>query len=110
MLCSPACPGSLVNDALSGGTGLSPHRVSRLVEITLGKRQLLRRRRNLTVEVTEEEEAILDLLLEGSTNARIAEHLHYAESTIKRKISVLFRKFGVKNRAELIAKSTFSSW
>ncbi|MFC6147326.1 response regulator [Corynebacterium nasicanis] len=96
-----------VTDALGGGTGLSPRRVSRLVEITLGKRQLLRRRRSIAIGVTEEEEAILDLLLEGSTNATIAEHLHYAESTIKRKVSVLLRKFGVVNRAELIAKSAF---
>lgn len=46
---------------------------------------------------------ILDCLAEGLSNAAIARRLHYAESTIKNRVSRLLRHFGVESRTALIA-------
>lgn len=45
---------------------------------------------------------VLDLLLQGKSNAEIAAQLHIAESTTKSHISRLFDKYNVNNRSELI--------
>lgn len=100
---------SAVRDALDGGTGLSPTRVSRLVKISLDRPGLWKMKRSATVVLSEEEEAVLDLVLAGRSNQQIAGALHFAESTIKRKVSLLLRKFGVSSRAELCAVCAGSS-
>ena len=46
---------------------------------------------------------ILNCLSDGMSNAAIADHLHYAQSTIKNRISRLFRQFDVESRTALIA-------
>ncbi len=46
---------------------------------------------------------ILHCLSDGMSNAAIADHLHYAQSTIKNRISRLFRQFDVESRTALIS-------
>ena len=46
---------------------------------------------------------ILNCLSDGMSNAAIADHLHYAQSTIKNRISRLFRQFDVESRTALIS-------
>ena len=46
---------------------------------------------------------ILNCLAEGLSNAAIAQRLHYAQSTIKNRVSRLLRQFGVESRTALIA-------
>ena len=44
---------------------------------------------------------ILDLIIEGKTNAEIASILGFSLITIKKDVSFLFKKYKVKNRIEL---------
>jgi DNA-binding NarL/FixJ family response regulator len=49
------------------------------------------------------ERQILALVVEGFTNAQIAERLYLAESTVKTHLSSAFRRLGVKSRREATA-------
>lgn len=51
--------------------------------------------------LTPKEMEILELVSKGNTNAKIAEILNIAEITVKKHISSLFKKFGVKDRLSL---------
>lgn len=51
---------------------------------------------------TEREKAVLDNLLKGMTNKEIAEELFITENTVKKHISSIYNKAGVKNRHELL--------
>jgi DNA-binding NarL/FixJ family response regulator len=46
---------------------------------------------------------ILDLIVDGLTNREIAQRLYLAESTVKRHVSTLFRRLGVKSRSEAVS-------
>lgn len=52
--------------------------------------------------LTEREKAVLDKLLKGMTNKEIAEELFITENTVKKHISSIYNKAGVKNRHELL--------
>lgn len=47
---------------------------------------------------------IIGLLAKGKSNKQIADELKIALPTVKNHLSVLFRKFGVQNRVELLSK------
>lgn len=49
------------------------------------------------------ERQLLSLVVDGLTNREIAERLYLAESTVKRHLSSLFRRLGVKSRSEAAA-------
>ena len=73
-----------------GGTTISPATTSRLVS------QYLR------PGVTEAEQAVLDLLCEGYSNAEIADQLFISEATVKSHVSHLMKKYGVSSRLKLV--------
>ncbi len=50
--------------------------------------------------LTEREREVLDLVAGGATNREIAERLYLSPHTVKEHASALYRKLGVKNRAE----------
>lgn len=50
--------------------------------------------------LTPPERSILELIAEGRSNREIAHELHYAEKTIKNRVTTLFSKLGVERRAE----------
>ena len=52
--------------------------------------------------LTAREQAALDLLCEGRSNAQIAWALGVAEKTVRNHVSNLYRKLGVRSRAEAI--------
>ncbi len=52
--------------------------------------------------LTKRERAILALLCEGRSNAQIGWHLGIAEKTVRNHVSNLYRKLGVRSRAETI--------
>jgi pimeloyl-ACP methyl ester carboxylesterase/DNA-binding CsgD family transcriptional regulator len=56
----------------------------------------------LMVALTERERTTLALLCEGRSNAQIAWHLGIAEKTVRNHVSNLYRKLGVRSRAEAI--------
>ena len=52
------------------------------------------------------EKSILSLLVEGKSNAQIANSLHLSTRTIRRTITGLLIRVGARNRTELATKST----
>ncbi|WP_136313384.1 response regulator [Actinomyces procaprae] len=83
--------------AYDGGTPLSPDAASKLVTNHL--RPVMPDR---APGVTEAEHDVLVLLCDGMSNAEIAEQLSIAESTVKRHVSSLMRKYGVNSRLRLV--------
>jgi DNA-binding NarL/FixJ family response regulator len=58
----------------------------------------------LPAGLTAAERAVLDLLLAGESNRAIAQARGVAPSTVANQIGSLFRKLGVRSRAELARK------
>jgi DNA-binding CsgD family transcriptional regulator len=58
-------------------------------------------RKEKIVKLTPREQEIVHLLNEGSTNKEIASKLFISEISVKKHLTTLFRKFGVKNRTQL---------
>jgi two-component system, NarL family, nitrate/nitrite response regulator NarL len=52
--------------------------------------------------LSERERTVLDLLLEGLTNKRIAERLRITEGAVKSTLQTLFEKTNVRTRAQLV--------
>ena len=55
--------------------------------------------------LTEREHEVLDLIGSGATNREIAEQLFLSPHTVKEHSSSLYRKLGVRNRAEAVQKA-----
>lgn len=55
------------------------------------------------VALTRREREIVDAILEGCSNRRIAERLGTSEQTVKNQLSALYLKLGVSSRLELAA-------
>jgi two-component system response regulator DesR len=51
------------------------------------------------------EREVLDLIAEGATNRQIAERLFLSTHTVKEHTSALYRKLGVRNRAEAVQRA-----
>lgn len=51
--------------------------------------------------LTEREEEVLDLVLEGCANTEIAQRLNLSAATVKKHLSSLFRKYDVDSRLKL---------
>lgn len=50
--------------------------------------------------LSEREQEVLSLIATGSTNKEIADRLHLSPHTVKEHTSAIYRKLGVRNRAE----------
>lgn len=55
---------------------------------------------NLDSPLSEREQEVLSLIATGSTNKEIASQLHLSPHTVKEHTSAIYRKLGVRNRAE----------
>jgi two-component system response regulator DesR len=55
--------------------------------------------------LSEREREVLQLISAGSTNREIAEQLYLSPHTVKEHTSALYRKLGVRNRAEAVQKA-----
>jgi DNA-binding NarL/FixJ family response regulator len=58
--------------------------------------------RGLVEALNERERTVLDLLLEGLTNKRIADRLSITEGAVKATLQTLFEKTNVRTRAQLV--------
>lgn len=56
-------------------------------------------------DLTDRERDLLLLISQGATNREIANHLHLGPDSIKKSASALYRKLGVRNRAEAAQKA-----
>jgi two-component system response regulator DesR len=55
--------------------------------------------------LSEREQEVLDLIARGRTNPEIAARLHLSPHTVKEHTSGLYRKLGVRNRAEAVRRA-----
>jgi two-component system response regulator DesR len=55
--------------------------------------------------LTARERQVLDLMASGATNREIAASLFLSHHTVKEHTSSLYRKLGVKNRAQAVVRS-----
>jgi DNA-binding NarL/FixJ family response regulator len=55
--------------------------------------------------LSERERDVLDLIASGATNPEIAERLHLSPWTVKEYTGALYRKLGVRNRAEAVRRA-----
>lgn len=61
----------------------------------------------MSVHTTPREKHILELLIQrGLSNKQIARHLHITESTVKLHMGSLLKKFGARNRTQLVIFAT----
>lgn len=56
-------------------------------------------------ELTPREHQIVEMMSSGSTNGEIAGRLHLSSHTVKDHASALYRKLGVRNRAEAVRRA-----
>lgn len=54
------------------------------------------------MKLTHREKEVLDLLLQGRTNKKIAQQLRISGFTVRDHVSSLLRKYGVESRMELV--------
>jgi len=55
--------------------------------------------------LSERELAILRLIADGVTTKKIADQLFLSESSVKRSVSLIFEKLGVRNRSEAVSEA-----
>lgn len=67
--------------------------------VSLGT-EVFAERAPLDSPLSEREQEVLSLIATGSTNKEIATHLHLSPHTVKEHSSAIYRKLGVRNRAE----------
>jgi DNA-binding NarL/FixJ family response regulator len=53
--------------------------------------------------LSEEDITILKLIADGATNMEVAEHMHWSERTVGRKVEEIMAKIGAKNRTHAVA-------
>lgn len=68
--------------------------------VSLGTEVFAAQATPLDSPLSEREQEVLSLIATGSTNKEIAGHLHLSPHTVKEHTSAIYRKLGVRNRAE----------
>ncbi|MDO5098780.1 MAG: response regulator transcription factor [Corynebacterium sp.] len=98
-----------VRDAVDGGMVVSPTSVENLIREVPKVQNFEGYHRNLLDQVVAddsplnpEEKKVLKLLCSGMSNAEIASHMLYSESSIKKRVSSLMQDFGAKSRLDLV--------
>jgi NarL family two-component system response regulator LiaR len=86
---------SAIRAAHSGRATLSPEATQSLVQMT-------RQPDALGFELTEREQTVLRLMVEGLSNTQIAARLVVSPSTIKSHVSAILTKLGVSSRTEAV--------
>jgi DNA-binding NarL/FixJ family response regulator len=79
---------------------LSPELMDRVLKqfVEVGQRQVMDQ-----FGLSDREVELLRLVAEGATNRQIAGRLYWSETTVKRKLSDVFRKLNVCDRAQAVA-------
>jgi NarL family two-component system response regulator LiaR len=85
-----------IRDAVSGRSTLSPEAARVLVQATRPTKQPWG-------DLTEREQEVLNLVVQGQSNQQIAEAMVISIATVKAHISSILSKLGVSSRAEAIA-------
>ena len=57
------------------------------------------------MELNEEEKRIVKCSIKGLTNIEIAQELEYCESTVKKRLTRIYKKIGINGRIDLMKKA-----
>lgn len=85
-----------IREAVSGRSTLSPEAARVLIQATRPTKQA-------ACDLTDREQEVLKLVVQGNSNGQIAERLVISLATVKAHISNILSKLGVSSRAEAIA-------
>jgi DNA-binding NarL/FixJ family response regulator len=88
-----------IRAAFEGNVLISPEAMPKLIH-RLSPVQRLQERTNTVF--TRREEEVLALVVEGRSNAEIADRLNIAEQTVKNQLSTVYSKLGVHSRLTLL--------
>jgi len=84
--------------------------VSRAMQVRQRSGRQLARELSAAPDLTEREQQVLELALEGATRTEIAERMGVSENTLKVQIRSLLRKCGHNNLAELVQSALREAW
>lgn len=73
-------------------------------------KQFILNKNKVTINLTERDREVLQLLLDGHNNAAIAQELHFARSTVSTFISVLLKKMKAQDRTDAAVKAIRNGW
>jgi two-component system response regulator DesR len=73
--------------------------------VGLGKTTFEPHERQSALGLSDRERSVLVLIASGSTNPEIAEALHLSKHTVKEHTSSVYRKLGVRNRAQAVQRA-----
>ncbi|MFZ0630225.1 MAG: response regulator transcription factor [Acidobacteriaceae bacterium] len=94
----PAQLAEAIRRVMDGEMWLDPRAVKLLVErASLGSAEA-----SAKISLSSREKAVLNCVLEGSANKKIADTLHISESSVKAALQQLFDKTGVRTRSQLV--------
>ena len=106
-----------VEDAVNGGTAVSPECLSRLLDYIPpvdaaedGRGSWSKTRATSPAQLTDGEKAVLRLIVQGLSNKEIALESRYAESTVKKHVSSLMQKFDASSRLKLATAAIRAGW
>ena len=88
-----------LREVISGGTVLSPHIASKVIQTFAGPPPPKER---ITTELTMREVEILEMLSQGLRNVDIAERLAISPRTVEAHVSNLISKLGAQSRTEAV--------
>lgn len=97
----PAELRAAIHAAAAGDALLSPDVTRRLIEAHV-TRPLSQRRPEVLVELTDRELDVLRAMAAGGSNAEIARQLFLGQATVKTHVNRIFRKLGVRDRAQAV--------
>lgn len=106
-----------VEDAVNGGTAVSPECLSRLLDYIPpvdaaedGRGSWSKTRATSPAQLTDGEKTVLRLIVQGLSNKEIALKSRYAESTVKKHVSSLMQKFDASSRLKLATAAIRAGW
>ncbi|NPV87829.1 MAG: response regulator transcription factor [Anaerolineae bacterium] len=92
-------------ESSAAGDSLCTFQLGGLVVAFPANRRLQAQHDTAQLVLPDRQALVLRAVAEGMTNRQIARQLHVSVSTVKGHISLLFKRFGVQTRMQLIARA-----
>ncbi|MFA9556999.1 response regulator transcription factor [Evansella sp. AB-rgal1] len=108
---------TVISSLLTKGVFLEPKfhydlvmEIDRLNKRDKPLKKLVLNKEKVNEQLTKKEQDILQLLLDGHSNSKIAELLFFAQSTVSTTISVILKKIDASDRTDAIVKAIRIGW
>lgn len=89
-----------IDDIMNGGSVMSPSIGMRILHFF--RSRLIPEEESMSLR----EKQVLELIISGMKNSKIADHLDISEGTVRKHINNIYRKLQVNNRVELMRKAS----